>query len=1263
MIGIGENYLNLIKSGNILFKNWTATVYCDGNSTNTIKINFGVTDENKNIFGNRDEEFSTLATINKVIKYLSDCYKEWLEHIDNKRQNFPLLNYFTLDQLVILREELTKINSQTKSKEVERARFRNLIDLLYNLNDSVDLDMMLSAHEFACSKMTGNKNQLENNLMEVDINDEDEITSISNKLIKEWGFSSTLIRQAMKIVGYQDENAVIEYCLNNEEVVVEDKRNSSISLKSQLNDNFNKFISETSSFEDKIRQLWIKFKELLDQNLTEILCLDHVGYFLRHLKEKSTKQINRQKPPYLEAGIPNLVVCDNWEIIPRVLNLYMFSPEQPLPNDDEIIFCTEATKASEVEIFLRRAISKSDDDSDNKNKIFCLANVQNLEYDQAVKVAISFENLNRRRDFILCIFCSQEKVDKSVLATSFYRYKKKLPDNINLKEIEIYLKHKFKSETQDFSTAVYKSERSGCGKSLKIKRLFEHVKKTIDKNTEYCCISIKKRDLSVEEIFSSLKEFDKMHHLMTRVWHFDIAYEVWNNVDSFLFQLICMSVIKNSKGEVWRRSSKDLYLVEIMPPMVKINAMKNGVAVERPLHSILNVLPAINCLTPFQGYNEYLEKKNIDGLFDTIILNSPQIQRPCQYLIAFGKTPNNMENVVYNQNLLCDSKTCLEILLSRSEIKNPSWSELIHFSSFLNTQLEDCERSIFCQTNLVGDLLPNFKTFVVKFMIQMSHDFALPSLEISDRSALHLDDKFLPIFQIDQVQLRRRWETNPHPMLFFNPDGQTFTFFGFYVDPATGTMINPETRQLVFENITISKELIQGIELQDRSLLKENISQVTKIQKISKILHVMGKTWASDGSTTLQDPDPSYELTMDNVLKMMGIYMRFRCNIPVIIMGETGCGKTRLIKYLCDLQKHPDQKHIENMYLVKVHGGVTSEDMKNHMRIVQRWAYKNYKSDPDMYTILFFDEANSTEAIGTIKEIMCDGRINGQQIDFSCNLKIIAACNPYKKHSMDMIKKFEQAGLGFYVDVNESQDKLGNLPMRQLVYRVQPLPASMLPMIWDFGQLNDAVEKLYIMQIVSKRCGFQNNIFNGLTPQQSNIIIEVLSYSQNFMRKQKNECSFVSLRDVQRGLSVIEWFLKEGDLIFQEIKTYQLNNDGDGDEEIDEEFENNEIDEENFNNFNLSVILAMNVCYHACLQNNEVRKDYRIGLANCFGKNNKLDEVFILNVIDSCYEVFLNEIKLPDAIARNQALKENLFMMILCIELKIPLFLVGKPGK
>ena len=31
-------------------------------------------------------------------------------------------------------------------------------------------------------------------------------------------------------------------------------------------------------------------------------------------------------------------------------------------------------------------------------------------------------------------------------------------------------------------------------------------------------------------------------------------------------------------------------------------------------------------------------------------------------------------------------------------------------------------------------------------------------------------------------------------------------------------------------------------------------------------------------------------------------------------------------------------------------------------------------------------------------------------------------------------------------------------------------------------------------------------------------------------------------------------------------------------------------------------------------------------------------------------------------IAHNTALKENVFMMVVCIELRIPLFIIGKPG-
>ena len=48
-------------------------------------------------------------------------------------------------------------------------------------------------------------------------------------------------------------------------------------------------------------------------------------------------------------------------------------------------------------------------------------------------------------------------------------------------------------------------------------------------------------------------------------------------------------------------------------------------------------------------------------------------------------------------------------------------------------------------------------------------------------------------------------------------------------------------------------------------------------------------------------------------------------------------------------------------------------------------------------TVLFLDEANTTEAIGLVKEIMCDASMDGRQLMDVGGLKIVAACNPYRK--------------------------------------------------------------------------------------------------------------------------------------------------------------------------------------------------------------------------------------------------------------------------
>lgn len=137
-----------------------------------------------------------------------------------------------------------------------------------------------------------------------------------------------------------------------------------------------------------------------------------------------------------------------------------------------------------------------------------------------------------------------------------------------------------------------------------------------------------------------------------------------------------------------------------------------------------------------------------------------------------------------------------------------------------------------------------------------------------------------------------------------------------------------------------------------------------------------------------------YQITVDNALKLVAIYLRFVSQIPVVIMGETGCGKTRLIRFLADLFRYEfDTKQEEDILIhVKVHGGMSAEEIEEYVEKAEIMARRNVETcvTPIKITcILFFDEANTTEHVGLIKEIMCDNTVNGRKIEVNnFNLKI-----------------------------------------------------------------------------------------------------------------------------------------------------------------------------------------------------------------------------------------------------------------------------------
>ena len=86
---------------------------------------------------------------------------------------------------------------------------------------------------------------------------------------------------------------------------------------------------------------------------------------------------------------------------------------------------------------------------------------------------------------------------------------------------------------------------------------------------------------------------------------------------------------------------------------------------------------------------------------------------------------------------------------------------------------------------------------------------------------------------------------------------------------------------------------------------------------------------------------------------------------------------------------------IDLVACVQIHGGVTDLDVTNFVEYAEETAQTNKAVDPRLSTVVFFDEANTTESIGLIKEVMCDRRVNGRPV--SKDINFIAACNPYRK--------------------------------------------------------------------------------------------------------------------------------------------------------------------------------------------------------------------------------------------------------------------------
>ena len=1123
----------------------------------------------------------TCQSIDRVKQDISFLYKEceqWRTQLTEARDTFYLLNYFTAAQIVSIQIGLDGMDN---GKDLDRDTF-HLLTLIREHLSQQDI-------EDAYSRLKHGSVSYE---------------SPTDSLISSLDSTATSSSRTISAVFSDSEDSLLT-----------------------------KFrISHNSTVDICYEDSKVSIQYVYESNNKNISSLNDVARFLELCCLHENKSIDL--PLSFKDNEPNLILVERSELMIYVLSLYLQTDcKSVFPSHHEVLICSEHTTFEEVDILWRRALH-----SPSRHEIFCLAFMENLKYEIAVQSVGSLKQhlhlKQRGTKFRLVILCSSESEQSSYMATALAQYKRihtQLTGTEMLKEFVFKIINSMTTllkespflpispssiiDPDKSCIRIISSVNAGSGKSLTVSRLADKLKNkaNVPLSTNMCTtINIFESQGCEHRAATKLIDFPPYPSPYGRICHLDITATCYEELIPFLFKLLITGVICDEYGRIWRCSKRNYYIIEIT------------LSSQSPeLLNFLALFPDWQCLDPSRA-SEYLKlhKETPIGiqitLFDPVKMKSEEYQRVYAYLTKMKKRKSQFidtYNYIKTDSLCENPVELLGILLKYCSSELPSWSVLNHFISVLNSQLVACEGNIYCNSISDDKSWKGFRAFIVDCMILMSRDFTTPSL----RNCLGESTK--NIIEGYCIEPNRKWEEKNQPYIFLNEDGQTMSFFGIYITEQLDQLDSFDSKRRI-EKKVFPRELYRILK-HNKADMEQDCSEWDRNKMISILSNVMDSS-----AIPWTDVDPCYVLTVDNLKKMLAIHMRFRCNIPVIIMGETGCGKTRLINFMCKLQAK--RRNIENLVVLKVHGETTRQDVLRSYEKALALAQKNIVHGVD--TILFFDETNTSPMIGLIKEILCDRRMDGSPIPTDIRLQFIAACNPYREHTPEMKEKLASAGLGMISGDRMVREHFGDIPLRDLVYRVIPLPESLLSLVWDFGRLSLSTENAYITEII---CIYTKDPLYEELHAYHHAISEVLSAVQEYMRERRDECSFVSLRDVERTLIVMLWFYEFIPKLF--IKPT-----------------NNSL-------VTYSLILSLSVCYRAKLRDRNEFDSFLI--ASLQSPLSTIPETSMIGKeIDRCQTCIVRLMKIPDHIARNAALKENLFMMYVCIQLKIPLFIIGKPG-
>ena len=893
------------------------------------------------------------------------------------------------------------------------------------------------------------------------------------------------------------------------------------------------------------------------------------------------------------------------------------------PIFQNILLCNEDISNEEITAFIYRAIlcdfhscfiigGIEKLDNDKRNYLLQLCNEILIEIEGIMNSCLIFLNLNIDSEI-----CNNLKL-------------------IKFKTFESKIKNEFGNQLMDdTSIMVISSDKPGFGKSTKIK------KNILKNKKDYIYFPIG-GILTRKNIFNRLKNLKINKNSSI---HLDL-YDT-NNIDLMKEFLFLILITKSYK------INEDIFYL----------FNENEIQIEIPNESfdffskfpILTLIPQ-NLEHKLTIYN--LEKLIVPQQIDSDIqivcnyLKLIKLNKIDDYILYFKNFSPNfiIQNILEkNENSIkiidaeiIPNNECHQLIFENYKIgKNDfSYYQINIFIKLLAMQFKKFNQSYLLNSIKMINKKKDIKKarpYIINEFIKLSEYLT----KIFFKNLLYEQSRLDNIFneQNNKKEIEENInEFNKNYIISFSNFNQNLIIFHENIGEKLSIILNNSKKN---EEYDILFKFLTAISQQLNDYEKFNqIDFLNEIKKILNSINPVKKTNnANSKQKSLEEIADNYIFTPDNFIKILFILIRISANIPIIIMGETGCGKTILIKKLFEFYHN---KSSNKMKIFKFNDRIKVEEVSNfinqiindaeQLEKIEEQKKNSFQTEGLFYNKkklwIFLEEINTCPSMGIIYELICNKSFLGKKLPE--NIIFISACNPYRFKGKELKEKNN----------------------RKLAYKVNQFSNSLLNFVLNFGYMNKEDEKKYIESMIQKEIDKISELNNPelnveKLKEIKKLSIDMVFEAQNFVRDNFNS-SPVSLRDISRFIKLYKFFyeylkLKKQNLLYigkNILKESSIDYD--------------KLTEFDFHTY--AINLSIYICYYLRLSNKNLRKFLYEKLNKIFVYKDFLE----LPLIEEKF--IINNIEIPKGIAINKELLENIFSLFSAINSKLPIIIINNSG-